>query len=142
MKPITQSEKERIISRIFWDMEVDEIDFNKLLTEKLNTIENIESQKFFSRLLTSCDWYTLLKLIPPTELKSILNSPALERLYPKDLKEKYLYVRGILSRVNEVNRTQICSDDTDQLNISKLFHNPPFIIQKKNLHMKYKILTE
>lgn len=83
---------------MFWDIEINQVDVDDLLEEKLQTIEDIESQKFFSRLLTSCNWYTLLKLMPPKKLKSILSNPILNKLFPKDLKEKYIYARDVLSR--------------------------------------------
>ena len=98
MKSLTTSEKEKILSRLFWDIEISQMDVDELLDEKFRTIENIESQQFFSRLLTSCNWYTLLKLMPPKKLRSILSNPILNKLFPKDLKEKYIYAREVLSR--------------------------------------------
>jgi len=98
MKSLTTSEKEKILSRLFWDLEISQMDVDELLDEKFRTIENIESQQFFSRLLTSCNWYTLLRLMPPKKLQSILSNPILNKLFPKDLKEKYIYAREVLSR--------------------------------------------
>jgi hypothetical protein len=83
---------------MFWDLEITQIDLDNMLEEKLRTIEDIESQIFFCRLLTSCNWYTLLKLMPPKKLRSILSNPILNKLFPKDLKEKYIYAREVLSR--------------------------------------------
>jgi len=98
MKSLTTSEKKKILLRIFWDIEINQMDLDELLDEKHKTIGDIESQKFFSRLLTSCNWYTLLKLMPPKKLQSILSNPILNKLFPKDLKEKYIYARDVLSR--------------------------------------------
>ena len=98
MKSLTTSEKEKILSRLFWDIEISQMDVDELLDEKFLTIEDIESQQFFIRLLTSCNWYTLLRLMPPKKLQSILSNPILNKLFPKDLKEKYIYAREVLSR--------------------------------------------
>lgn len=98
MKPLSTSEKEKILSRLFWDVEKRHIYMDELLDEKLRTIEDIESRQFFSRLLMSCDWYTLLKLIPAEKLKLILNNAIINSLFPKSLKDKYTYVRNVLSR--------------------------------------------
>jgi len=98
MTPLTASEKEKIISRLYWDMEIKQIDADKLLEEKFKTIEDIQSQQFFGRLLASCDWYTLLKLIPPKKLSLVLNDRIIDKLFPQDLKQKYIYARKILSR--------------------------------------------
>lgn len=98
MKPLTKQEKQKILSRLFWDLNVSPTDMDKLLDEKLKSIDSIDSRQFFSRLLTSCDWYTLLRILPPETLKTILNDKILDRLYPKDLKDKYIYARQVLSR--------------------------------------------
>ncbi len=98
MKPLTSSEKEMILSRLFWDVDKRDVDYNELLDEKLRNIESDDGRKFFSRILSSCDWYTLLKLMPLSKIKVILSDPVLNRLYPKDLKDRYLYARGVLSR--------------------------------------------
>ena len=74
------------------------MDVDKFLDEKFRTIEYFESQQFFSRLLTSCDWYTLLRLLPPEKINSVLSDSILSRLFPKDLKDKYIYARTVLSR--------------------------------------------
>jgi len=98
MTPLTPSQKRKIISRLFWDMQGKEIDVDDFLEEKLQAIETIQSQQFFRRLLTSCDWYTLLKLIGPEKLPGILGDPIIDELFPLELKKKYKYARDVLSR--------------------------------------------
>jgi hypothetical protein len=98
MKALTPSEKERILSRLFWDVESKQTGIDKLIEEKLQTFDNPQSQQFFCRLLSSCDWYTLLKLIPPQQLKVVLSDQVLDKLFPRDLKTKYKYARDLLSR--------------------------------------------
>lgn len=98
MKQLSASEKEKILSRLFWDVETNQIDVANLLEQKLQSIGDIHSQQFFIRLLTSCDWYTLLKLMPPATLRKILTDPVLDKLFPKDLREKYIYARKVLSQ--------------------------------------------
>ena len=98
MKPLTLSEKEEIMSRLFWDVDKAHVDLSKLLDETAEDIEDIEQQNIYRRLLVSCDWYTLLKLLPLPKIKAVLNSSVLDRLYPKDLKSRYMYARDILSK--------------------------------------------
>ena len=52
MKSLTQTEKEMIISRLFWDRPIPPVDLEKLIEEKLQSINEIQSQHFFCRLLT------------------------------------------------------------------------------------------
>jgi len=98
MKTLSKNEKEKILLRLFWDKNTELTDVDKLLAGKLEAMDDINSRIFFARLLASCDWYTLLKLLPPTQLKRILDDDVLDNIYPKDLKGKYLYARDVLSR--------------------------------------------
>ena len=93
-------------------------DIEQLLEEKIRVIEDVPSQQFFCRLLTSCDWYTLLKLIPSGKLKVVLSDKVLDRLYPKDLKTKYVYARNLLT-LNFVNDVPSHFGDIQQ---SPVFH--------------------
>ena len=79
-------------------MQAKEIDVDEYMEEKFRAIETIQSQQFFRRLLTSCDWYTLLKLVGPEKLPGILEDPIIDELFPPDLKSKYKYARDVLSR--------------------------------------------
>ena len=98
MTPLTKTEKEKILSRLFWDVDNKQLDVDKLIEEKYKSLEEEPSQQFFRRLLTSCDWYTMLKLIPSEKLKIVLSDEILDKLFPKDLKNKYRYARDLLSR--------------------------------------------
>jgi len=98
MKALTTPEKEKILARLFWDSESEQTDIDKLIEENLQTLDEPHSQQFFRRLLSSCDWYSLLKLIPPQKLKAVLSDQILDRIFPQDLKSKYLYARDLLPR--------------------------------------------
>ena len=98
MTPLTSSQKEKIMSRLFWDMEVDPIDAESLIEKHLQSPEKIQSQQFFRKLLISCDWYTLLKLIPAEKLTAVLDDSIINKIFPQDLKMKYKYARDVLHR--------------------------------------------
>jgi hypothetical protein len=98
MKQLTKSEKEKIFSRTFWDMNID-IDallgkFNASSDGAMDT----ETIIFCRRLLTSCDWYTLLKLMTRDNIRKMLTSTVTDGIYPKDLKVKFQYAKSVLSR--------------------------------------------
>ena len=98
MIPLTPSEKNKILSRIFWDVDTEPVNAEALIEKNLKSIEKIHSQQFFRRLLISCDWYTLLKLIGTEKLANILTDPVIDGIFPRDLKTKYEYARDILYR--------------------------------------------
>jgi hypothetical protein len=98
MTPLTPSEKEKIMSRLFWDGKAPTTVAEALIQSHLETIENAQSQQFFRKLLTSCDWYTLLKLVPAEKLLLVLDDNIINGLFPRDLKTRYQYARDVLSR--------------------------------------------
>jgi hypothetical protein len=87
-----------MLSRLFWDMNIGEKDVERLFEEKIDTVDEPESQRFLVRLLMSCDWYTLLKLLPPKKLAIVLNDEILNKVFPKELRDRYVYARDVLSR--------------------------------------------
>jgi len=98
MKPLKRSEKEKILKRLFWDVETGNLDIDKLLAGDTNHLNSVEEQNIYRRLVMSCDWYTLLKILPLFKIKMILQSPIVEGLYPKDLEKRFKYARDVLSR--------------------------------------------
>lgn len=79
-------------------MEINPDQLYMLLMGKIDKIGSIRQSNLFYRILTSYDWYTILKLIPPQEFNKLLEDDILNRIRPKDLKEKYLYARNVISR--------------------------------------------
>jgi hypothetical protein len=98
MNSLSTSEKEKILSRLFWDSKNVPFNLERFIEENLHNLKDPQSQQFLSRLLSSCDWYTLLKLLPIDRLRAILNDDILSKLFPKELKNKYIYARNVLSR--------------------------------------------
>jgi hypothetical protein len=98
MKPLTKAEKQAIVSRCFWDEEVDSDVLIRILNRASDTPASKLEIKFYRRLLSSTDWYTLLKLVPQKKLEQVLSEDVIDRLYPPDLKDRYRYARQVLHR--------------------------------------------
>lgn len=86
MRPLSKQEKEKILSQLLWDLDVDSDNMIRLLDQEPGEPENLDEINFYRRLLMSCDWYTLLKLVSKDKIKTILNDEVINRLYPEDLK--------------------------------------------------------
>ena len=82
--------------RLYWDMNLEASEMNSLLDKDTEEFGNIQEVNFYCRLLTSCDWYTLLKLVSLKKIKRILNDTVIDRLYPKGIKSRFLYARKVL----------------------------------------------
>ena len=98
MKSLTKTEKEKILLRLFWDVDPGGLKLDDLLAGDTEDLNSVEEQNIYRRLLMSCDWYTLMKILPLFKIRSILKSPVVEGLYPKDLRKRFFYARDVLSR--------------------------------------------
>jgi hypothetical protein len=98
MKKLSQKEKDKLLSRIFWDLYINPDEIHNMLNRPIEEVTSILQINLYRRLLTSCDWYTLIKLFPLEKLNVILSDSIIEGIYPKDIKRKYLYARKYLSQ--------------------------------------------
>lgn len=92
MKDTPQTRK--MIKSILWDSNktIDDVMF--LLSQKN---ESDEKRRFITRMLKSFNWYKLLAIFSPEELKKIVaDDKIILSLFPNSLREKYKNVREIL----------------------------------------------
>ena len=87
-----------MLSRLYWDMDVEPEQLYQMLYGKIDKIGQIKRTDLYARLLATYDWYTLLKLVPVEKLKHALSDQVINRIYPKGLKDRFLYAREILSK--------------------------------------------
>ncbi len=97
MKTKSDDEIKSLLLNLFWDAKVDSNELLRLFTGKIERIGSIDRSNLYYRLLTSYDWYTILKIVPPSDLKTLIDDNIINRIHPKDLKDKYLYARSVLS---------------------------------------------
>lgn len=98
MEPFLKDEKKKLISRIYWDKEVDTEYLIGILEGKINVIDENDLNTLYRRLLNTFDWYTLLKLIPTERLEDALADKIIKQLFPKSLSLRFQYARNILSK--------------------------------------------
>ena len=87
-----------MLSRLYWDMDVEPEQLYRMLDGEAEGIGYIDGSNLYARLLATYDWYTLLKLIPAKNLKHALSDQVINRLHPKELKDRFLYAREVLSK--------------------------------------------
>ncbi len=96
MKKLSPAGKKKLLAKAFWDKRIDENRLYELLTGRIETTPEIDRKAVFSRLLSTYDWFTLLRLIPEHLLGEALDDEVINRLYPRQMREKYKYARTIL----------------------------------------------
>jgi hypothetical protein len=97
MKKLPKPKIKSLLTKLYWDTNVKPDDLYRLLKGEIDKIGHIDRFNLYYRVLTTFDWYTILKMIPPEDLTSLLSDNVLGRIHPKDLKNKYRYAREILS---------------------------------------------
>jgi len=96
MREISRKEKEELLTLLYWDMDVNSEHLYGLLYEQTKISGSVNRVNFYRRLLTTYDWYTLLKLIPAEKYDEVFSDVVIERLYPVELRDRFLYAREVL----------------------------------------------
>jgi hypothetical protein len=94
---LSEETKRELLNKLFWDRK---IDLEYVLGLLYGGPERSAGDKtnLYLRLLTTYDWYTLLKLLGPDSLKNeVLSESVVALLFPKELGMKYRYARKVLS---------------------------------------------
>ncbi len=84
--------REEILKRINWDYNYTVADQEKILAGK-----DLQPKiHIYLKLLQSVRWYTLKSILSEQEMKEILSSEVVKRLFPPAMKKSYNYARRIL----------------------------------------------
>jgi hypothetical protein len=79
-----------------WDVNLSEEEMEELFSGKKKIIRGITSQNIYVKLLSSYNWYTLLKIAGKEKLREILTDDIIKKLKSKTLQQKYFYARSVL----------------------------------------------
>ena len=93
MKTLSEPEINNLLSRLYWDVKVAPDRLHDLLRGDIERIGHVDIHNLYYRMLTTLDWYTILRIVPEKNLGELLCDSVLERIRFKDLKERFLYAR-------------------------------------------------
>jgi hypothetical protein len=88
------------LKMLFWDREIDENILKKILSGEIKNQDDLTKEKIYIRMLNSWNWYDILDFVSPKKISELLSIENIDKLYPKKIKEKYLYAREILSGIS------------------------------------------
>jgi len=98
MESLTPRKRKELLSKLYWDLDYSPEYIENLLNNADKDNNSIEIINLYRRLLKTFDWYTLLKLVPPHQLKHLLSDDVIKGIHPRELQNKYVYARRILSK--------------------------------------------
>lgn len=92
-------EKEEIkkhLKQAFWDVDCQADELYAVLTKEKAQAHYITLERIYVRLLESYSWYTLLALVPHSQLHELLAEQVIGKLRAKALQNRYRHVARIL----------------------------------------------
>ncbi|MDZ7742766.1 MAG: hypothetical protein U5Q03_13755 [Bacteroidota bacterium] len=90
---------DKLLEQISWDYNLSVDDARALVEGKSDRAGHYTRQAFFKKLLESYPWFSVLKILPATEIKKLLTSEVINSLRSPSLKQKYEFISR---RLNEV----------------------------------------
>jgi len=82
---------------LLWDLNLSLEEASLLISDKNNSIKGVTAQDLYLKLLMSYSWYKLIDIFGIEFLKkNMIEVIVLNRLFPSELKKRYMYVRSIL----------------------------------------------
>ena len=96
MNTLSKPEINNLLSRLYWDVSVEPDQLHGLLNGDIERIGHVDIHNLYYRILTTFDWYTILRIVSADKLSDLLSDPVLDRIRFRDLREKFLYARKII----------------------------------------------
>ena len=82
---------------LLWDLNLSLEEASLLISDKNNSIKGVTAQDLYLKLLMSYSWYKLIDIFGIEFLKkNMIEVIVLNRLFPPELKKRYMYVRSTL----------------------------------------------
>jgi len=82
---------------LLWDLNISLKEAALLIFGKSNSIKGVTAQDLYLKLLMSYSWYKLIDIFGIEFLKkNMIEVIVLNRLFPPELKKRYMYVRSTL----------------------------------------------
>ena len=91
--------KEEILNRlksVAWDITYTPEQLYDLLMGKVDGINGFTRTQLYAKIIKGFYWHKVRHIIPEEQLRDALSEDVLIRLFPRDLKDKYRYVRSLL----------------------------------------------
>lgn len=95
-----EDEIKKVLEQISWDIKIPVDGLYRVFKGEINNIAGIDKAWLYQRILNGYRWYTVLNIIPKEELRFLLSDEIINRLFPRQLRNKYRHVRSALFEQN------------------------------------------
>ncbi|MEI6575562.1 MAG: hypothetical protein WCO63_05220 [Bacteroidota bacterium] len=92
-------ERNKLLRQILWDYNIDPEDVDAVLKGERERAGHYSKEMLFQKLIESYSWFTVIQLISPVEIQTLLTKNLINKLRTPSLRSKYEFVRKRLQEV-------------------------------------------
>jgi hypothetical protein len=96
---MNSTDKEHLLKQILWDYNIKTEDIESVLTGKMELAGHYTREMIFLKMLESYSWFTILQLLTPFDIRSLLTSNLIKKLRSPSLRKKYEFVQHRLHEI-------------------------------------------
>jgi hypothetical protein len=96
LQPVSIQEQEKLVSGLLWDSPLTPHQFLRILRGESSEQSSFDRPWAAARLLASLPWYSILKILPLSEVKALISRDVLDRIYPQSVRKQYEILGRIL----------------------------------------------
>jgi hypothetical protein len=92
----SKAELTDLLGRLNWDTTLSKDDFAELLLSDRPEIKGFRKVNLYIKILNFYRWHEVRKIVPAEKHAELLSEEVIKGVFPRDLREKYRYVRSLL----------------------------------------------
>lgn len=96
---MNRSERNKLLDQIIWDYNVSTKDIDAVLLGEKERVGHFNQEIIFQKLLESYSWFTIIQMLPPDYIKTLLNNRVISKLRSPSLRQKYEFVQKRLHQI-------------------------------------------
>ena len=93
---MNKQELKKVFEKINWDSPHSVDDIYSVYSGEQKNIGVLDKTWIYYKVLNNSRWYDVLKIFPKNELKEVLSEEVIQRLFPRQLRDKYRHVRNAI----------------------------------------------
>ena len=101
---MTATERANLLSQILWDYNLPANEVDEVLRGEKEFSGHYNRETIFLKILESYPWFTIIQLIPPSQIKQLLTGSTIHKLRSAALRQKYEFVQKRLQQIIPATR--------------------------------------
>ncbi len=86
----------KYLRSINWDTTLSSEELLRLLRGEIDTVHGFTKQNLYTKILNYYPWHKVRHMVVEDKLSEVLADDVIQGLFPRDLRDKYRYVRSLL----------------------------------------------